>query len=304
MSSPAPRTVLTDAQWQPLAERHRARLTPFVDAHRRRAARGEKHPVWDFLFTYYGHRPAHLLRWHPGLGVELDGPRAAAEFGGARGYVVDGTRVRPDPAALARRAGTAAYVEGLLAATATRAPVYGCFGLHEWAMVYREADQTRHPVPLRLGPEGTDEVVRAGSLRCTHYDAFRFFTPDAAPRNTTRLTRESQVASEQPGCLHAGMDLYKWAFKLAPGAPSDLVADAFDLARDARELDMRASPYDLAAHGFEPIAIETPDGRREYVRQQVALADRAAPIRARLLDTVRAWPPADQPPADMSGSPA
>ncbi|GAA1077482.1 hypothetical protein GCM10009648_12940 [Tsukamurella spumae] len=261
-----------------------------MDAHRRRAARGDKHPVWDFLFTYYGHRPAHLLRWHPGLGVELDGPCAAAEFSGVRGYVVSGTRVTLDPALLAKRAATAEYVARLLEATASRAPVFGCFGLHEWAMVFREADRTRHPVPLRLGPEGTDDVVRAGSLRCTHYDAFRFFTPDAAPRNLVALSRETQVASEQPGCLHAGMDLYKWAFKLAPGAPSDLVADAFDLARDARELDMRASPYDLADHGFSPIAIETPEGRREYVRQQVALAERAAPIRDLLLAVVRAWP--------------
>ncbi|GAA1086572.1 3-methyladenine DNA glycosylase [Tsukamurella strandjordii] len=282
--------VLSDAQWRPLADAHRARLTPFVDAHRRRAARGEKHPVWDFLFTYYGHRPAHLLRWHPGIGVELDGPRAAEEFGGLRGYTVSGNRVAQDPAVLAKRADTAAYVARLLEATAARRPVFGCFGLHEWAMVYREADQARHPVPLRLGPEGTDEVVRAGQLTCTHYDAFRFFTPEAAPRNATELTREKQVGSEQPGCLHAGMDLYKWAFKLAPGVPSDLVADAFDLARDARELDMRASPYDLAAHGFEPIAIETPEGRREYVRRQAELAQRAAPIRDRLLAVVRGWP--------------
>ncbi len=290
MSPAPPATVLSDAEWEARSAAHRKRLGPFVDAHRRRAARGEKHPVWDFLFTYYGHRPAHLLRWHPGLGVALDGPRAAREYGGIRGYTVSGTVVTQDPAVLAKRAGTAEYVARLLEATASRAPVFGCFGLHEWAMVYREADQARHPVPLRLGPEGTDEVVRAGSLRCTHYDAFRFFTPDAAARNTTALTRESQVDSEQPGCLHAGMDLYKWAFKLTPGAPSELVADAFDLARDARELDMRASPYDLAAHGFEPIAIETPEGRREYVRQQVALAERAAPIRARLLATVRDWP--------------
>ena len=39
---------------------------------------------------------------------------------------------------------------------------------------------------------------------------------------------------EQPGCLHANMDLYKWAFKLAPFAPAELVADCFALARDIR----------------------------------------------------------------------
>ncbi|BDH57654.1 hypothetical protein MTP03_25930 [Tsukamurella sp. PLM1] len=203
--------------------------------------------------------------------------------------------MRPDPAALAKRAGTAQYVSRLLEATAARRPVFGCFGLHEWAMVYREADQARHPVPLRLGPAGTDEVVRAGQLTCTHYDAFRFFTPEAALRNAVELTRETQIGSEQPGCLHAGMDLYKWAFKLAPGVPSELVADAFELACDARELDMRASPYDLAALGFEPVAIETAEGRREYVREQAALAERAAPIRDRLRAVVAAWPGTEPP---------
>ncbi len=32
-----------------------------------RMARHEKHPVYDFLFEYYSFRPAHLLRWTPGL---------------------------------------------------------------------------------------------------------------------------------------------------------------------------------------------------------------------------------------------
>ncbi|GAB3135206.1 hypothetical protein GCM10027289_28490 [Tsukamurella serpentis] len=252
--------------------------------------------MWDFLFTYYGLRPAHLLRWHPGLGeppldgAVLDGPLAAAAFTGVRGYLVDGTRVHLDPQVLDKRAGTAAYVYRLLTATASRAPVFGCFGLHEWAMVYRRPAQARHSAPLRLDAAATDEVVRAGSLRCTHFDAFRFFTPDAAPRNLVRLTREGQVDSEQPGCLHAGMDLYKWAFKLAPAVPSELVADAFELARDARELDMRASPYDLAEYGFEAVPIETPEGRREYVARQSELARRAAPIRDRLARIVRSWP--------------
>ena len=48
-----------------------------------------KHPVHDFLFTYYSQRPAQLRRWHPGYGVGLaDG----AEYAALKGYgVVDGT---------------------------------------------------------------------------------------------------------------------------------------------------------------------------------------------------------------------
>jgi hypothetical protein len=79
------------------------------------------------------------------------------------------------------------------------------------------------------------------------------------------------------------MDLYKWAFKLAPFAPAELIADCFALARDIREIDMRASPYDFSALGFAPVKIETPEGRAEYERHQRAFAARAEPLRARLL---------------------
>ena len=81
----------------------------------------------------------------------------------------------------------------------------------------------------------------------------------------------------------ANMDLYKWAFKLAPFAPGELIADCFELARDIREIDMRASPYDLQKLGFAPIAIESPEGRAEYETHQRLFATRGEPLRARLL---------------------
>ncbi len=70
---------------------------------------------------------------------------------------------------------------------------------------------------------------------------------------------------------------------LSPLTPSELVLDCFGLAMDARELDMRASPYDLSAYGYQPVHIETPAGRREYALAQGALAERAAPLRDRLI---------------------
>ncbi len=94
-------------------------------------------------------------------------------------------------------------IVNLLRATLDRPAKFGCFGLHEWAMAYR-ADEVRHAVPLRLGRDGTDAVVDAHDLTCTHFDAFRFFTPEAVPLNRTSLSRDDQVAREQPGCLHAG----------------------------------------------------------------------------------------------------
>ena len=273
-------TVLAAAEWRARRDAHVARVRRWTGPHARRRARGERHPVLDFLFEYYRFRPSYLERWHPGPGVVL---ADAAEYLRWPAYrpVADGVTL--DLTALGPRVRTAEFVHGLLSASAARKPRLGCFGMHEWAMVYRDPDSRRHPAPLRLGPAGTDAVLESLPVRCTHYDAFRFFTPHARPLNPVQLTRADQVASEQPGCLHAGMDLYKWCTKLDPFVPSDLTARCFELAVDIRELDMRASPYDLRAYGYEPVAVETERGRAEYVRAQAAFAERARPLRAELI---------------------
>lgn len=273
--------VWSQRRWEDAATAHLERVRRFTGPHRERAAKGEAHPVLDFLFTYYSHRPARLERWHPGPGIVLAGD-AASRYLEWQGYVrvEHGVTVEPPPPVVR----TAAFVGELLRATAARPANLGCFGLHEWAMVYREpADKVRHGgVPLRLGSAGTDAVVEAAQLRCTHHDAFRFFTEPARPLNVVQPTRLDQLRLEQPGCLHATMDLYKWAYKLTPATPSELVADCLELAADTRELDMRASPYDLAALGYPPVPVETPAGRAEYARAQVSLTARAAPLRDRL----------------------
>ncbi|WP_409328436.1 3-methyladenine DNA glycosylase [Trujillonella humicola] len=279
-------TRLPPAEWARRAAAHAERADALTAGHRARRPRGETHPIEDFLFTYYDTRPALLRRWHPGAGVALlpdDG--TPAPQAGTRWYRTDADGVVAlDPAAyLADRDGTVRFVARLLAATASRAPFTGCFGLHEWAMVYR-ADERRHALPLRLGRAGTDAVVEASALRCTHYDAFRFFTPEAADRAALQPTRATQVDLEQPGCLHAGMDLHKWSLKLGPAVPGELALDCFALAADVRLLDMQASPYDLRAHGEPAVAVETPEGRAEYARRQRALADRGAVLRGRLLE--------------------
>jgi len=241
--------------------------------------------VWDFLFTYYGYKPAQLRRWHPGAGAELaDAPERLGWRWYSPGTTPDAAV--PDAAVFgAEKSELAGLIERMLRRTASRPGQFGCFGLHEWAMVY-QADEHRHAVPLRLGQAGTDAVVENHDLRCTHFDAFRFFTPEAVPRNRTSLTRDEQSLFEQPGCLHAGMDLYKWATKLGPLIPGALLLDSFELARDIRLLDMQAAPYDLSAWDVTPVAIETPEGKAEYVRQQRGFADRGAALRASLLE---AW---------------
>ncbi len=283
-------TVLAAHEWQRRESAHQERADALTAEHRARAARGEKHPVFDFLFTYYSYKPAQIRRWHPGAGVELS---EAQDRQAWRWYRVgaDADSAVPDAAAFAaEKSQLAGLIERMLRRTAARPGQFGCFGLHEWAMVYRE-DEHRHPIPLRLGQAGTDAVVESHELRCTHFDAFRFFTPDAVPRNRVRpegrdLSRESQPDLDQPGCLHAGMDVYKWATKLGPLVPGELLLDAFELARDIRVLDMEAAPYDLSDWGVVPVAIEAPEGKAEYVRRQRGFAERGNALRARILD---AW---------------
>ena len=322
-SPPTAVVALPADVWRAHARAHRARIARRTDPLVALRMRGEKHPVQDFLFGYYTHSPAALQRWHPGPGVLLaddDGAAARAEAaelgttprgewkhyrrveaGEVAGAVVDGHPVGGwlvDVAAvLADRASGVAFTRDLLARTAERAPRLGCFGLHEWAMAYRsDVHGVRHSqLPLRLGAGGTDAVVEGSRIRCTHFDAFRFFAPEARDRNEgddgVLPTRAGMREMEQPGCLHAGMDLYKWAYKLVPVVDSDLLADCFDLAWDIRRLDMEASPYDLTGvddlsdgrGGYAAVRIEEPAGRAEYARRQREFAERGQALRARLL---------------------
>ena len=275
---------LTEDEWRPLELTHHARVDAITADHLGRRGSARRHPVHDFLFTYYSHRPAQLRRWHPGPEVLLEGASERVNWKFYR--YADGAARLDIETFLAARSDTARFVRDLLSATSGRPAHFACFGLHEWAMVYRQTpEQLRHADwPLRLGPEGTDEVVEANQIQCSHFDAYRFFTPPAVPLNTLAPSRDSQVAMEQPGCLHANMDLYKWAYKLSPAIPRDLTLDCFDLAREVRVLDMRAAPYDLRPLGYEPVEIETPAGKAEYVTAQRDFSTRAQVLRHRLID--------------------
>ncbi len=286
--------VVREADWRERERAHYARATALTAGHRERRARGEAHPVEDFLWTYYSLKPSHLHRWHPGAGILLE--NAAADPGSParrdwRFYAADGESLYVDADELLEERGTTVgYIEGLLAATAARPARFGCFGLHEWAMVYKQQPtQVRHQnVPLRLANEEIDAVVDSHRISCTHFDAYRFFTPEAAPLNAEQLTRATQVQREQPGCLHAGMDLYKWAGKLGPLIPGDLLLDTFELARDIREVDMQASPYDVSEYTgadgapLAPIAIEGAAGKRHYVARQREFTRRGNELRRRI----------------------
>ena len=273
--------MLEAAEWRARESAHHRRVDAWAGPHLARRGRGRAHPVEDFLFTYYSFRPARLRQWHPGAGVVLADADAAARgrdyLATERGALLDTT------ALMERRRSSVEWIAGLLAATASRPAHLGCFGMHEWAMVYRTPEVRHSSWPLRLTAPEVAAVVDERGVRCSHFDAFRFFTDAARPLNVLQPTRDRQPELEQPGCLHANMDLYKWSYKLSPLVSSELVAESFALARDIRAVDMRASPYDLSDLGYTPIEIETASGRAEYATLQREFSQRAEPLRTRLL---------------------
>lgn len=276
-------------RWLAVQAEHVLRADELTAGRRARRGTGAKHPVEDFLFEYYNFTPGKLRRWHPGAGVVLE-DAGGEERARWPGYLTraDGGVLLDVHGLVARRGEAMGFVRSLLQATLDRPAFTGCFGLHEWAMVYRLApEEIRHAAyPLRLSPSETNDVVESHTIRCSHFDAFRFFTPEALSRNTIQPTRGEQVTNEQPGCLHAGMDVYKWAHKLSPLTPSELTLDAFELAREIRILDMRASPYDLSALGLAPVEIETAAGKLTYASAQRVFAERSNALRERLLESI------------------
>ena len=295
MDRPHLMTVLAADDWREMARVHRDRAVRHTGPARRRKDCGIPHPIEDFLFQYYPFPLSLLENWQPGVGVALECPEAAegAALPGEvsfhpRHYVRDGGVISLQPGLMTEKErGRLSWIRDLLAATASRPPLFSCHGLHEWAMVYGGAEVRHEKVTsLRLPQAEVDALVESRPICCSHHDAFRFFAPGARPFNRLQPSLESRLLHEQPGCVHANMDLYKWCAKAMPWAGSDLLLDCFELAVELRALDMRASPYDLAAWGCDPVRIETPEGRRVYEAEQKRLSFQAMQLRSRLIGKV------------------
>ena len=279
------RTILPVGEWQARKNEHEQRVDALISGYLEARSRQQKQPVMDFLFEYYAFRPSALRRWSPGVGVALEVDHVEnlpelSELKTENGLAWVDLSLLPE-----KRLRSANWILGMLKNTQSSNPSFGCFGMHEWAMVYKlEQDDIRHSqVPLRMSPEELASFVESRPLVCTHFDAFRFFTPQAVPLNKHQLSREVFAEMEQPGCIHNNMDLYKWAFKLYPWISSKLILEAFELACEARTIDMKASPYDLLNHGLEPIKIETETGRKEYLEAQQAIFEKGKPVREKLI---------------------
>ncbi len=268
-------TIAEPAPQPPRPTAHRARLAPYVEPHLARRRAGVPHPVHDFLFTYYSFSPAKLLDWQPGW-------PASGSLGAA------------DPAARP----VDSTLE-LLRATAGRPATFSCFGLHEWAMVHR-ADRTRHPRPLRLGAAATDAVVESHSHRVLALRRLPLLhavrgsaQPSSGPDPTTDRRTSSRAActrrwistSTRSGCGRCSAPTWSPTASSSPGTSAIV--------------DMRAAPYDLSGHVPRPrrrargrrSRSRRRTGSRSTPRTSAASRRRAAPLRDRLTDGLRAAAP-------------
>lgn len=280
-------TIIEEEVWINQKRRHEERVGGLLDDYLEARSHHIKNPVMDFLFEYYAFRPANLRRWSPGIENKLRYSDSSLLPEVSELKTHDGL-ASVDPALFPeKRISSLNWMLGLLEKSQSKRPSFGCFGMHEWAMVYKSNNIRHSQVPLRMEDQELAEFVESRPLLCTHFDAFRFFTPDAKPMNRFELSREKFQDMEQPGCIHSNMDLYKWAFKLYPWVPSELILEAFELACEARRIDMKASPYDLREHGLDPIKIETEEGRKIYRREQEAIYEKGKPLREKLIGEYR-----------------
>lgn len=305
----APETVLSTDAWLARAAAHLERVQQWTRPRRDRRSRGQSHPVHDFLFEYYSYSGGKLETWHPSPHECIaDSPAARERFTGsvdgeanqngsqaaqqkayhAAYHAVDGVITRNTSALTQADRDTLERVLHILRATHDRPANFGCYGMHEWAMIYGGHD-VRHAgiAPLRLSQREVNAFVESRPVACSHFDAFRFFAPAAKPLNRVALAWDARHEMEQPGCIHANMDLYRWAYTSMPWIGSDLLWECFELAAQLRVLDMQAGPYDLRALGFDPVCVETAEGREEYQRRQREMSARATVLRARLIGAVR-----------------
>ena len=276
--------VLPAAEWQARTAAHEARIDRWAVPHRERRTRGESHPVHDFLFTYYSETPGRVRRWHPGVGTALapppDGPAPHAEW---RWYRTgdDGT-VAPRPGGLPRRPRQRRCASCTSCSPPPRAgrcspAASGCTS-GRWSTAPTSAG-TR--CPLRLGQAGTDAVVEAHPIRCTHFDAFRFFTPAG---------RRPQPPAADPGepdrdWSSRAACTRRWTSTSGPTSsapPSPVSCSPTASSWPPTSASWTCGPRRTTCSdlGYAAVAIETAEGKAEYAAAQRGFAAprrRAAP---------------------------
>ena len=324
------RLSIDSATWRAEASTHRDEMLNLLypsSSHCREDLKSRQHavacdPIYNFIHTYYRYSINKVLSYSPGLGtrVQLEGvtaedihykpSQAAITTKSVSAFLMPYGLVFDESSGVAYYNG-AGFVEergtrklreylSILTETSMRQPVFNCYGLHEWAMLYSgrchsqslDLRSKHQKAPLRVTQDVIDDLVEGAqtgcTLKCTHYDAYRFFHPSSRNFNSiSNLSRKTQVQYEQGGCIHATMDLFKYAFTLYPFCSSLLLRKTLLLALSARKIDMRSSPYDVSKYlpdgEKEPIRVETFEGRKTFAIEQESLYHRSLPVRAELI---------------------
>jgi hypothetical protein len=283
--------IITEPEWRNLSEKHLSSARIFTSGPRHRKDRSLRHTVQDFLFDYYPYPFSIIENWHPGHHFALqfsDLETLPAHLNNSK-YKTQNNLCFLSPTSISENTqNRLRWILDLLIATRDRPPHFACHGMHEWTMVYR-GENIRHPsiAPLRLPQNEIDLLMESRPIACTHHDAFRFFASAAKPLNRIQPSLHTRHIHEQPACVHANMDLYKWAAKSMPWIGSEILLKTFLLASKLRDLDMRASPYNLSAWSLIPIKIETQQGRSEYETIQRQLALTASTLRDELIASLK-----------------
>ena len=249
--------------------------------------------------TYYPLSPAKLRRWHPGAGVVLAGPSAA--YLGLRGLPAGRRRRHRGPRPPARRPGDRLPdVRRLLAATRGRGPrssaASACTS-GRWSTGSRRRGPPRGLAAAAGHGRHRRRSSRRAAIAVHALRRVPVLHPGGAARSTRcSPTRDTQPELEQPGCLHAGMDLYKWALQADPLMPS----------RAGGRL-LRAGPGDPRRSTCGPRRTTWPASatRRSRWRPRTAgpttsgqrgFADSGALLRTRLIAALTSSPRSSLPP--------
>lgn len=264
--------ILEEADWLRKRAFHQKAIFPWTQKVRARRRFHTHHPIEDFLLNYYNFPLSYLEKWTPGPFTGLQGKEAKQIFPQKwtsqtpdNYFYIDLNKIRKKEVNRIR------WIRELLEAALKNPPIFNCYGLHEWAMVYKTQSVRHQKTPLRMPLEDLAKVVESQKISCSHYDAFRFFSQRAIPLNTLCPKHDAREKNEQTACIHFNMDLYKWSYKIFPWISSDFIQSAFKLAKKARSIDMQASPYNLEEYDLKPIKIETPKGKLEYIEKQRAI---------------------------------
>ena len=310
-----PKTTISSKNWMNDAKKYKIDLFdllyPKGTSYKLRIHGVSKHPIYNFLHTYYQYSFKAIELYSPGINIILQdayGDNGINELVSNKycKYLNNDVYYTPSciPSTTKKEKQHITFLKhnhNILRKTHQRSPFFGCFGMHEWAMVYdpdysstttttataeymNKYKQQKY-LNFRISQSIINNVVSNSNLRCTHFDAWRFFQDDARIQNKHHLERYNQEEYEQPGCIHANMDLFKCATDIYPLIPSTLLLSCLELAINSRTIDMRASPYDVSSYSGceDAIEIETNIGRQLYIKEQEKIYQQSIPIRHELL---------------------